>query len=111
MFVLPALSMDQQAWSAAHVAAFEFFDGAPARLVPDNLRTGVARADLYDPQLNRSARRLAEHYGVLIDPARSNKPRDKPGWSGRCPTSGTRSGAAAVRLALGDADRRGALEP
>ena len=54
MFVLPVLSMDQQAWTAAHVAAFEFFDGAPARLVPDNLRTGVVRADLYDPQLNRS---------------------------------------------------------
>lgn len=78
MFVLPVLSMDQQAWTAAHGAAFAFFGGAPAKLIPDNLRTGVERADLYDPRLNRCFGELAEHYGVLIDPARSRKPRDKP---------------------------------
>lgn len=78
MFVRPVLSMDQQAWTQAHVDAFAFFGGAPARLVPDNLKTGVQRPDLYDPQLNRSYGELAEHYGVLIDPARSRKPRDKP---------------------------------
>jgi transposase len=78
MFVLPVLCMDQQAWTAAHVAAFAFFGGVPAKLIPDNLRTGVERADLYDPKLNRSFGELGEHYGVLIDPARSKKPRDKP---------------------------------
>ena len=35
MFVRPVLRMDQQAWTEAHVAAFEFFGGAPRRLVPD----------------------------------------------------------------------------
>ncbi len=71
--------MDQQAWTQATVDAFAFFGGAPpARLVPDNLKTGVDRPDLYDPQLNRSFGELAEHYGVLVDPARSRKPRDKP---------------------------------
>jgi transposase len=78
MFVRPVLTMDQQAWTQAHVDAFAFFGGAPARLVPDNLKTGVERPDLYDPQLNRSYGELAEHYGVLVDPARSKKPRDKP---------------------------------
>jgi transposase len=78
MFVQPVLSMNQRAWTAAHVAGFEFFGGCPARLIPDNLRTGVEQADLYDPKLNRSYGELAEHYGVLIDPARANKPRDKP---------------------------------
>ena len=118
MFVLPVLSMDQQAWTAAHVAAFEFFDGAPARLVPDNLRTGVVRADLYDPQLNRSYGELAEHYGVLIDPARSNKPRDKPRverpmpyirdsfWRGRQFDSLSAMQTAAVRWSLEVAGRR-----
>ena len=52
--------------------------GCAARPVPDNLRTGVDRADLYDPQINRSYAELAAHYGVLIDPARARKPRDKP---------------------------------
>jgi transposase len=41
MFVQPVLRMHQSSWCASHVAAFEFFGGVPARLVPDNLRTGV----------------------------------------------------------------------
>ena len=51
--------------------------GCPARLVPDNLKTGVDRPDLYDPKINRSYAELAAHYGCLVDPARSRKPRDK----------------------------------
>jgi transposase len=78
MFVRPVLVMDQQAWTEAHVAAFAFFGGAPARLVPDNLRTGVDKPDLYDPKMNRSYAELASHYGVLVDPARAGKPKDKP---------------------------------
>jgi hypothetical protein len=77
MFVRPVLVMDQAAWTAAHVEAFTFFGGVPARLVPDNLRTGVDRTDLYDPKINRSYAELATHYGTLVDPARSRKPRDK----------------------------------
>ena len=33
MFVRPVLSMDQRAWVGAHVEAFVFFGGCPARLV------------------------------------------------------------------------------
>ena len=43
----------------------------------DNLTTGVTKADLYDPKLNRSYAELAAHYGVLLDPARRAKPKDK----------------------------------
>lgn len=78
LFLRPVLTMDQAAWTRAHVEAFAFFGGVPARLVPDNLRTGVDRADLYDPKINRSYAELAAHYGVLIDPARARKPKDKP---------------------------------
>jgi transposase len=77
MFVRPVLTMDQASWTAAHVAAFDFFGGAPHRLVPDNLKTGVERPDLYDPKLNRSYGELGRHYGTLIDPARARKPKDK----------------------------------
>jgi transposase len=77
MFVRPVLIMDQRAWTECHVAAFGFFGGVPARLVPDNLKTGVDRPDLYDPKINRSYAELAAHYGCLVDPARSRKPRDK----------------------------------
>lgn len=78
MFVRPVLRMDQRAWTECHVQAFAFFGGVPARLVPDNLKTGVDKPDLYDPKINRSYAELAEHYDTLIDPARAAKPKDKP---------------------------------
>ncbi len=78
MFVRPVVTMDSHAWTVAHVEAFGFFGGVPARIVPDNLKTGVNRSDLYDPKLNRAYAELAAHYGVLVDPARAFKPRDKP---------------------------------
>lgn len=77
LFLRPVLSMDARSWVEAHVAAVEFFGGCPARIVPDNLKTGVIKADLYDPKINRSFGEFAAHYGCLIDPARVAKPRDK----------------------------------
>ena len=65
-----------------------------ARLVPDNLRTGVDKPDLYDPKVNRSYAEMAAHYGCLIDPARSRKPWDKARVERPMPTYGTRSGGA-----------------
>jgi transposase len=118
MFVRPVLSMDQQAWVACHVEAFDFFDGCPARLVPDNLKTGVDRPDLYDPRLNRAYGELAVHYGCLIDPARAFKPKDKPRverqmpyvrdsfWRGRQWASETAMQTAAIEWCRDVAGRR-----
>jgi transposase len=78
LFVQPVLRMDQTSWNASHVAAFEFFGGVPARLVCDNLKTGVTRPDLYDPQINLAYGEMAAFFGALIDPARARKPKDKP---------------------------------
>jgi transposase len=78
MFVRPVVSLDQASRTASHVEAFAFFAGCPARLVPDNLKTGVDKPDLYDPKLNRTYAELAVHYSVLVDPARARKPKDKP---------------------------------
>lgn len=64
-------------WIDCHVRAFEFYQGAPKLLVPDNLRTGVSRACRYEPDLNRTYNDMAQHYGVAILPARPRKPRDK----------------------------------
>jgi transposase len=77
LFVRPTVSMTQQAWTEAHVAAFEFFGGVPAKLTPDNLKAGVCKPDLYDPKINRAYAELARHYGCLVDPARAYHPRDK----------------------------------
>lgn len=77
LFLSPVLVMDERTWVACHVAAFEFFGGAVRRVVCDNLKTGVVKADLYDPLINRAFGEFAAHYGTLIDPARAAKPRDK----------------------------------
>ncbi|MCA4135727.1 IS21 family transposase [Arthrobacter sp. M4] len=78
LFVFPTTRMDQLTWTNAHVAAFELFGGVPRRLTPDNLKTGVITPDLYDPRINLAYAELAGHYGTLIDPARGNRPKDKP---------------------------------
>ncbi len=118
MFVRPVVKMDQRAWTECHVEAFAFFGGVPARLVPDNLKTGVDKPDLYDPKINRSYAELAAHYGCLIDPARSRKPRDKPQverpmpyvrdsfWRGREFASLEQMQAGAVRWSAEVAGRR-----
>ncbi len=77
LFVRPTLVMDQTEWVVAHVAAAAFFGGLPARIVLDNLKDGVLKPDLYDPLLNRAYAEFAHHYGVLLDPARVRKPKDK----------------------------------
>jgi transposase len=78
LFVHVVTRMDQAAWLQAHADAFAFFGGVPASLVVDNLKPGVLRPDLYDPQLNRGYQELAAYYGCLIDPCRAGHPKDKP---------------------------------
>lgn len=64
-------------WIGSHVRAFAYFDGVPAILVPDNLRSGVSKTHRYEPDLNPTYLELANHYGVAVVPARVRKPRDK----------------------------------
>ncbi|GAA1238038.1 IS21 family transposase [Streptomyces rhizosphaericus] len=118
MFVRPVTHMDQHAWTLAHAEAFRFFGGVPRRLVPDNLKTGVDKPDLYDPKINRSYAELASHYGTLVDPARASKPKDKPRverpmpyvrdsfWSGRTFTSLEHMQAEALLWATNVAGQR-----
>jgi len=64
-------------WIGSHVRAFEFFQGVPEIVVPDNLKSGVTSPCRYDPELNPTYRDLADHYCVSIVPARVRRPRDK----------------------------------
>lgn len=64
-------------WFGSHVRMFEYFGGVPHILIPDNLKSGVKKTHLYDPDINPNFQILGEHYGVAIVPARVVKPRDK----------------------------------
>jgi Integrase core domain len=65
-------------WLRLHRAAFEFFGGVPHRVVLDNLRAAIVHASLHDPEVQRSYRECAEHYGFLIAPYRPRTPEHKP---------------------------------
>lgn len=77
LYAEPFTDMKLESWIDAHVHAFEFFGGVPRLLVPDNTKTAVTKARYYDPELNKTYRELARHYGAAIVPARPVKPADK----------------------------------
>ena len=64
-------------WIGSHVRAFEFFGGVPEIVVPDNLKSGVSKVCLYEPDVNPTYQEAAAHYGTAVIPARVAKPRDK----------------------------------
>ena len=57
--------------------ALHYFNGVPAAIVPDNLKSAVKRSNRYEPTINEAFLDFAEHYGTTILPARVYKPRDK----------------------------------
>ena len=57
--------------------AFWHFGGVPQRLVLDNLRAAVTKADWYDPELNPQVRSFAAHYNTALLPTRPYTPRHK----------------------------------
>ena len=56
---------------------FAYYGGVTAYLVVDNLKSGVKRADRYDPDVNPTYCDFANHMGFAVLPARPYKPRDK----------------------------------
>ena len=64
-------------WLASHVRLFAHLGGVPAKLVPDNLKTGITHACFFDPVVNRDYLELARHYRVAVLPTRTRRPRDK----------------------------------
>jgi len=71
------LSMNLESWITAHVHAYEFFTGATRILTPDNLKTGVQKADWYSPVINKTYHEMAEYYGTAVIPAGVRRPREK----------------------------------
>ena len=58
---------------------WSYFGGVSQYVVPDNLKSGVSRADWYDPVSNPTYVEYANHAGFAVIPARPKKPRDKAG--------------------------------
>lgn len=58
---------------------FSFFGGATPVLVPDNCKTAVSKNTKEALIVNEQYRRMSEHYGCAVVPARVRRPRD---WIG-----------------------------
>jgi transposase len=56
---------------------FAYFGGMTPYVVVDNLKSGVQKAHLYDPDLNPTYCDFANHMGFAVLPARPYKARDK----------------------------------
>lgn len=57
--------------------ALSFYGGVPKAIVSDNLKSAVSRASKYEPEINRSFKDFACHYGCVVNPTRSYSPQDK----------------------------------
>jgi transposase len=70
-------TQNQSDWIGSHRRAFEFIGGSPQVVVPDNLKSGVSKAHLYEPDINPTYQEFARYYDVAVIPARVRKPKDK----------------------------------
>jgi transposase len=66
-----------EVWARLHEEAFRYFGGCVQYVVLDNLREGVLKPDIYEPELNRLYAEMLRHYGVVADPARVRDPNRK----------------------------------
>jgi transposase len=57
--------------------ALHYFEGVPAAIVPDNLKSAVTKSSKYEPKINETLEDFAHHYSTVILPTRAGKPKDK----------------------------------
>jgi transposase len=76
-FVEATHTQSLEDWIGSHCRAFVFFGGVTKIIVPDNLKSGVTKAHIYDPKINLTYQDMADHYKVAIIPARVSTPKDK----------------------------------
>jgi transposase len=78
MFVWPTYRQTLGEVIAGFEAAWAFFGGVFAVVIPDNMKAIVDKADATDAKLNDAFREYAQARGFAVDPARVRSPRDKP---------------------------------
>jgi len=56
----------------------EYYGGSPKAIVTDNLKSGITKANRYEPEITQSFNDFCNHYQMASLPARVAKPKDKP---------------------------------
>ena len=77
-FVHATHSQKQEDFIYSHVMCYNFFGGVPRVVVPDNLKSAIISNNKNGIVVNESYSDLNRHYGVVVEPTRPRKPKDKP---------------------------------
>lgn len=70
-------SQDVETFIRCHEEAFALFGGVPEIIKIDNLKSGVLKAHLYEPELNPNYQSFSEHYGFVPLPCKVRTPEHK----------------------------------
>lgn len=76
-YVRALQSQQQEEFISCLNHALFFFGGVTLQIRLDNFKSGVIKADRYEPGFNRLLTLFCEHYTLIPDAARVRKPRDK----------------------------------
>jgi len=76
-FVRFVFHQDTAMWLDCHERAFHWFGGVPQRITLDNLKSGVLKADIYDPTMNPAYADMERFFGFVADPAKASMARHK----------------------------------
>lgn len=76
--IVPTFGQNVESVIECFEKAFEFFEGCPRRIVIDNFKSAVDKADRYAPRFNKTFLEYAKYRGFLPDAARVRHPKDKP---------------------------------
>ena len=76
-YVEASSSQRSEEWIRSNENAFLYFGGVTRAIVPDNLKSGVAHSDKYEPRINFMFEDFADHYQTVVLPARVGRPQDK----------------------------------
>lgn len=76
-FALGCYDMKQPSWIHAHLQMFDYFQGVPTVVTPDNLKTGITKNTRTTLKINETYESMANHYHTIILPTRVRKPKDK----------------------------------
>ena len=77
-FAIPVPNQQNVTFCSATMAAFTYFGGVPAAVVPDCLKSAVLSHNGHEPVHNPLFARMLAHYKVVSIPARPHHPKDKP---------------------------------
>jgi transposase len=77
MYAEIVLRQDVETWLGCHRRAFEWFNGAPAKIIIDNAKCAITKACYHDPVVQRAYAEFAQGYGFIISPCPPYDPQKK----------------------------------